>query len=65
MEVDIEERKKFVIADLKKLEAECYMLLARIPVYINEISNITTLEEAKEFDKKLNKINAGLEIIAL
>ena len=62
--MNIEDSKAKIIANLKKLEVECNLLLERIPVFIDKISEITTEEEAEEFNKTYN-IEEGLEIIEL
>lgn len=62
--MDIESRRKEALEELEKLRKECEILIERTKVYREDILNVKTEEDAKQFDKT-HDIEQGLEIIRL
>ena len=62
--MDIESRKNEALEELEKLRKECEILLERTKIYREDIINVKTEEDAKQFDKT-HDIEEGLEIIML
>lgn len=62
--MDIESRRKEALEKLEKLRKECEILLERTKVYREDVLNVKTEEDAKQFDKT-HDIEEGLEIIRL
>ena len=52
------------LEELEKLRKECEILLERTKVYREDILNVKTEEDAKQFDET-HDIEEGLEIIRL
>ena len=62
--MDIESRKNEALEELEKLRKECEILLERTKVYREDILNVKTEEDAKQF-YETHDIEEGLEIIRL
>ena len=62
--MDIESRRNEALEILEKLRQECEILIERTQVYRDDILNIKTEEDAKQFDET-HDIEEGLEIIRL
>ena len=62
--MDIESRKNEVLEKLDKLRKECEILIERTQIYREDILNVKTEEDAKQFDET-HDIEEGLEIIRL
>ena len=62
--MDIESRRKEALEKLDKLRKECEILIERTQVYREDIMNVKTEEDAKQFDET-HDIEEGLEIIRL
>ena len=62
--MDIESRKNEALEKLEKLRKECEILLERAQLYREDILNVKTEEDAKQFDET-HDIEEGLEIIRL
>ena len=60
----IESRKNEALEELEKLRKEREILLERTKVYREDILNVKTEEDAKQFDET-HDIEEGLEIIRL
>ena len=62
--MDIESRKNEALEKLEKLRKECEILLERTKICREDILNVKTEEDAKQFDET-HDIEEGLEIIRL
>ena len=62
--MDIESIRKEALETLEKIRQECEILIERTQVYRDDILNVKTEEDAKQFDKT-HDIEEGLEIIRL
>ena len=62
--MDIESIRKEALEKLDKLRKECEILIERTQVYRQDILNVKTEEDAKQFDET-HDIEEGLEIIRL
>lgn len=62
--MDIESRKSEALEKLEKLRKECEILVERTKVYREDVLNVKTEEDAKQFDET-HDIEEGLEIIRL
>ena len=62
--MDIESRRKEALETLEKIRQECEILIERTQVYRDDILNVKTEEDAKQFDET-HDIEEGLEIIRL
>ena len=62
--MDIDLRKNEMLLQLQKLRKECEILLERTQLYREDILNVKTEEDAKQFDET-HDIEEGLEIIRL
>ena len=62
--MDIESRKNEALEKLEKLRKECEILVERTKVYREDVLNVKTEEDAKQFDET-HDIEQGLEIIRL
>ena len=62
--MDIDLRKNEMLLQLQKLRKECEILLERTKLYREDILNVKTEEDAKQFDET-HDIEEGLEIIRL
>lgn len=62
--MDIESRRNEALEELEKLRKECEILLERTHVFREDILNVKTEEDAKQFDET-HDIEEGLEIIRL
>ena len=62
--MDIESRKNEALETLEKIRQECEILIERTQVYRDDILNVKTEEDAKQFEKT-HDIEEGLEIIRL
>ena len=62
MNIDI--RKQEILVKLSRLRKECEILIERTYIYREDLLNVKTEEEAKQFDET-HDIEEGLEIIRL
>ena len=62
--MDIESRRNEALETLEKIRQECEILIERTQVYRDDILNVKTEEDAKQFDET-HDIEEGLEIIRL
>ena len=62
--MDIESIRKEALETLEKIRQECEILIERTQVYRDDILNVKTEEDAKQFDET-HDIEEGLEIIRL
>ena len=62
--MDIESIKNEALQELEKLRKDCEILLERTKIYREDIINVKTEEDAKQFDET-HDIEEGLEIIRL
>ena len=62
--MDIESRRNEALETLEKIRQECEILIERTQVYRDDILNVKTEEDAKQFDET-HDIEEGLKIIRL
>ena len=62
--MDIDIRKQEMIVQLSRLRKECEILIERTYTYREDLLNVKTEEEAKQFDET-HDLEEGLEIIRL
>ena len=62
--MNIDLRKNEMLLQLQKLRKECEILIERTYAYREDLLNVKTEEEAKQFDETHN-LEEGLEIIRL
>ena len=62
--MDIDIRKQEMLVQLSRLRKECQILIERTYTYREDLLNVKTEEEAKQFDET-HDLEEGLEIIRL
>ena len=62
--MDIDIRKQEMLVQLSRLRKECEILIERTYTYREDLLNVKTEEEAKQFDET-HDLEKGLEIIRL
>ena len=62
--MDIDIRKQEMLVQLSRLRKECGILIERTYTYREDLLNVKTEEEAKQFDET-HDLEEGLEIIRL
>ena len=62
--MDIDIRKQEMLVQLSRLRKECEILIERTYTYREDLLNVKTEEEAKQFDET-HDLGKGLEIIRL
>ena len=62
--MDIDIRKQEMLVQLSRLRKECEILIERTYTYREDLLNVKTEEEAKQFDET-HDLEEGLEIIRL
>ena len=62
--MDIDIRKQEMLVQLSRLRKECEIIIERTYTYREDLLNVKTEEEAKQFDET-HDLEEGLEIIRL